>query len=409
MSAPSPMGRTAILIVMLAFGLTAFASDAPTSPTSPHRKAAAAHSTHEKARRTARAHETAGVQRRAAASHHTHSSSHHVRPSETRRTNSATRERVAVERVSVTHHRGVTAAELRRAHELKAEHERHTEQVAEPDDAKTESAKAPAVPADGATETTAASGDTGEAASGSAADESDGDPATTPALQDDDAAGRAEHASLELTRRGMPAPLRGSLASLERQDERLEADGLDQILDNDDLNARIAHHLLVAVPASSALSVNAQLPADRRYCRPWTARFLTDLARAHQAVFHRPLEVNSAVRTVKYQQHLVRINGNAAPAQGDVFSPHLMGATIDIAKKEMSQSEIAWMRRRLLALELAGKIDVEEEFEQACFHITVYKSYAPPRTEQPSNARTARSRRRSQGDAAAATATAGTM
>jgi hypothetical protein len=37
------------------------------------------------------------------------------------------------------------------------------------------------------------------------------------------------------------------------------------------------------------------------------------------------------------------------------------------------------MRTHLLPLEQAGKIDVEEEFQQACFHITVYKSYAPMR------------------------------
>jgi hypothetical protein len=34
------------------------------------------------------------------------------------------------------------------------------------------------------------------------------------------------------------------------------------------------------------------------------------------------------------------------------------------------------MRTALLALENAGKLDVEEEFRQRCFHITVYKSYA---------------------------------
>ncbi len=101
---------------------------------------------------------------------------------------------------------------------------------------------------------------------------------------------------------------------------------------------------------------------------------------AHEAAFHRPLEVSSAVRTVEYQKRLMEINGNAAPAEGDIVSPHLTGATIDIAKEGMSREEIAWMRRRLLALEEAGKIDVEEEFKQACFHITVYKNYAPQRS-----------------------------
>lgn len=188
--------------------------------------------------------------------------------------------------------------------------------------------------------------------------------------------GLAEEASLRLTRGGMPAPLRGSLASLERQDERLQADGLEPIEDESDLAARIAHHFLVPLPVSSALTVNDELLPRHRYCRPWTALFLANLARDHDAAFHRPLEVTSAVRPASYQERLMRINGNAAPAEGDVFSPHMMGATIDIGKKAMSLEEIAWMRRRLLALEEAGVIDVEEEFEQACFHITVYKSYA---------------------------------
>jgi len=188
-----------------------------------------------------------------------------------------------------------------------------------------------------------------------------------------------EQASLYIPRGAMPAPLRGSLASLERQNARLDAEGLERIEDEDDLAARIANKLLVPLPASSALTVNADLPENHRYCRPWTARFLSDLARAHEAAFHRPLEVSSAVRTVEYQKRLMRTNGNAAPAEGDLVSPHETGATIDIAKSGLSRAEIAWMRRRLAALQASGKIDVEEEFQQACFHITVYKSYAPAR------------------------------
>ena len=177
----------------------------------------------------------------------------------------------------------------------------------------------------------------------------------------------------------MPAPLRGSHESLERQNTRLDADGLERIENESDLVDRIARKLLVPIPASSALAVNAELSATHRYCRPWTALFLADLSRAHAAAFHRPLEVSSAVRTMEYQKRLMEINGNAAPAEGDIVSPHLTGATIDIAKDGLSRNEIAWMRTRLLALEDAGKIDVEEEFRQACFHITVYKSYEPPR------------------------------
>jgi hypothetical protein len=176
----------------------------------------------------------------------------------------------------------------------------------------------------------------------------------------------------------VPPPLVGSRASLVRQNERTEADGLTRIEDDAQLNELRRQKALVAIPASLQLRVNQELPGNRRYCRPWTAKFLSDLARAHYARFHRWLQVNSAVRTVAYQRRLIEVNGNAAPAEGDIASPHLSGATIDIARKGLSMPEIAWMRAYLLPLETAGKIDVEEEFYQSCFHITVYKSYAPP-------------------------------
>jgi len=196
----------------------------------------------------------------------------------------------------------------------------------------------------------------------------------------------AKRASLHKAMPPMPAPLRGSYLSLVRQNERLEADGLERIEDDDDLADRIARGMLVPVPASARLTVNGNLRPEHRYCRPWTAAFLNDLTRAYAAQFHSPLEVSSAVRTVQYQKRLMGTNGNAASAEGDIVSPHLTGATIDLAKQGLSRQRLGWLRRWLLPLEKAGKIDVEEEFQQACLHITVYKSYAPPRNP-PRNAR----------------------
>ena len=223
----------------------------------------------------------------------------------------------------------------------------------------------------------------------------------------------AQPAALNLRRMPMPPPLRGSLASLERQNERTDADGLERIEDEDDLSDRIAHKLLVPVPVSEALAVNPDLPDHHRYCRPWTARFLTDIARAQSAQFHAPLEVTSAVRTVAWQKHLIAINGNAAPAEGDVASPHLTGATIDIAKSGLSRQQIGWMRAWLLPLQTAGKIDVEEEFQQSCFHITVYKSYVPHRPapsiahDKPGQPKSAPKSRQLNRDIAAAAPTLG--
>lgn len=169
--------------------------------------------------------------------------------------------------------------------------------------------------------------------------------------------------------------LRGNHDSLVRQNERSEEEALERIEDDADLQDRITRGMLVRVPESQALSVNTALPEDRRYCRPWTADFLTDISRAHQLQFHRPLVVSSAVRTVEYQKRLMRTNHNAAGAEGEIVSPHLTGATIDIAKSGLARSEMQWMRGELLAYQNAGLIDVEEEFRQRCFHITVYKDY----------------------------------
>jgi len=76
-------------------------------------------------------------------------------------------------------------------------------------------------------------------------------------------------------------------------------------------------------------------------------------------------------------------------------SPHVTGATIDLAKLGLSRQQLGWLRRWLLPLQQAAKLDVEEEFHQSCFHITVYKSYLPPRPARraaqarPSSARLA--------------------
>ena len=182
------------------------------------------------------------------------------------------------------------------------------------------------------------------------------------------------------TRRGrliVPPALKGSHEILVHQNTVADREGLDRVQDDDDLIHMRRSKQLVALPISNSLGVDERLPVDRRYCRPWTAKFLLDIGRAHYARFHSRLQVNSAVRTVAFQKNLRRTNGNAAPIDGDTASPHLTGATVDLAKHGLSMTEIAWMRGYLLPLEQEGKIDVEEEFQQSVFHISVYKSYAP--------------------------------
>ncbi len=175
----------------------------------------------------------------------------------------------------------------------------------------------------------------------------------------------------------MPAALKGSHEILIHQNQVADHDGLERVQDDSDLESMRRRSMLVAIPLSAGMQVDTRLPGNRRYCRPWTAQFLATIARAHYAQFHTSLQVNSAVRTVDFQQRLIRTNGNAAPAGGETASPHLTGQAVDLAKRGLSLSEIAWMRGYLLPLIQSGKIDVEEEFQQSCFHISVYKSYVP--------------------------------
>ena len=175
----------------------------------------------------------------------------------------------------------------------------------------------------------------------------------------------------------VPPPLYGSHENLLHQNQMADLDGLNRVRDDADLLDLRRQKKLVALPENEALRVDVRLPEDRRFSRPWTAAFLSVLASDHYAAFHQPLQVDSAVRTVQFQQRLTHSNGNAAPSTGYTASPHLTGQAVDIAKHGLSITEIAWMRAYLQPLIDQGKIDVEEEFQQACFHISVYRSYDP--------------------------------
>ena len=181
----------------------------------------------------------------------------------------------------------------------------------------------------------------------------------------------------------VPPALRGTREILIHQNIMADDEGLQRVQDDYDLRRMRAARQLVDFPESASLHLNAELAGNRRCARPWAVRFASDMARAYYARFHQPLQVNSAVRTVAYQVRLRRVNGNAAGVDGDVASPHLTGEALDFGKRGMSMQEIAWMRTYLLPLMQGGKLDVEEEFQQSCFHISVYRAYLPATKRRP--------------------------
>ena len=182
-------------------------------------------------------------------------------------------------------------------------------------------------------------------------------------------------------RRIVWTPLRGSHESLLRQNLRTSEDELERIQDELQLEELERTQALVELPVDQYAMVSPKVPAERRYCRPWTRSFVEDFGRDFRDQFKQPVQVTSAVRTVQVQHKLRRHNGNAAPETGDTASPHLTGAAIDISKQGFSRKQLKWTRDYLLALQNEGKLDVAEEFKQRVFHITVYKSYEPAQPE----------------------------
>jgi hypothetical protein len=173
------------------------------------------------------------------------------------------------------------------------------------------------------------------------------------------------------------SPLRGSHDILVHQNLMATGEGLDRIQNDGDLQRMRESGELIDFQDSRSLHVNPELPYDRRSARIWTVQFAQDLARQYYERFGEPLIVTSAARSIEYQRHLTHFNGNAAGVEGEAASPHLTGQAIDIGKRGMTRVQLTWMRDQLLPVMQAGRIDVEEEFRQACFHISVYPGYLP--------------------------------
>jgi hypothetical protein len=170
--------------------------------------------------------------------------------------------------------------------------------------------------------------------------------------------------------------LKGSYESMLRQNEEIDRLELPRIQNDDELESMILRQELVGIEESNSLKVAANIEATKRFCRPWTNEFLTDLSEAYYQEFRQPIQVNSAVRTVEQQKKLRRHNRNAAPIDGDTASSHLAGTTVDLAKRGLSRKQKKWLDAYLKNLADQGLIEAAEERRQACYHIMVTSKYS---------------------------------
>jgi hypothetical protein len=94
-----------------------------------------------------------------------------------------------------------------------------------------------------------------------------------------------------------------SRLSLLIQNKEIDDNALTRYEDMDAVLDAVDRGELVPIPVSDALVVDKQLDPRRRYVRPWTAQFLTDISRRFYAEFHQPLMVDSAVRPRDVQKN----------------------------------------------------------------------------------------------------------
>ena len=175
----------------------------------------------------------------------------------------------------------------------------------------------------------------------------------------------------------------GSHDMLVHQNQELDRLQLPRIADDYELTRLEIAQTLVPVNETDALKIAADLPASRRYCRPWTRDFLVDFSQAFYNQFHSSLQVNSLVRTVEQQQQLRRHNRFAAPEIGDTASTHLTGVTFDLSRRSLTPMEYAWIRSYLLPFKEAGVVDPIEE-SQPVLHVVVFDKYSDHADEKNS-------------------------
>ncbi|MDP3963121.1 MAG: DUF5715 family protein [bacterium] len=194
-------------------------------------------------------------------------------------------------------------------------------------------------------------------------------------------------------------PFPGSAEIRQKFVRQAEQEGLQRIWETD-LDPLKTSGFLIPLPHNAHNVVDDRLEKKFRYVTHWAIDFLEDFGKDFLKERKRVNQVNSAVRTVEHQRELkegrlvkrnkrwIRVgrNANAADYEGPEASSHLYASTIDIAKMPLNKktgkrtflpaADISWMRDYLKRLRDAGCIEVIEEFNQAVFHIMVFKEYA---------------------------------
>jgi Family of unknown function (DUF5715) len=162
------------------------------------------------------------------------------------------------------------------------------------------------------------------------------------------------------------------------QNNAIDELGLPRLQDDKALKFSVEEAELVPITHNQYVRISPKLEAKRRFCKPWVDMFLQELGQAYYERFGDQIQVNSAVRTVRTQMHLLRINHNAAPAHGETASAHLAGIAVDLQRRGLTPAQVHFIQKKLLYLSNLNMVIVEEELKQPCFHVVVTGDYPYP-------------------------------
>lgn len=166
------------------------------------------------------------------------------------------------------------------------------------------------------------------------------------------------------------SPIAGSVLSMSIQNQEIDRLMLPRIYDDNQLHQLEKDGELVKLENTNTVNIASHISEDRRYIRPWTAQFVYDMSRPFYGRFHKPITINSAVRTIEQQRELRKHNRLAA---SEDRSSHIAGITIDLCKRCYSSKERKWIVSYLKQYRDMGLICVADE--PTNYHVAVLYKY----------------------------------
>lgn len=152
--------------------------------------------------------------------------------------------------------------------------------------------------------------------------------------------------------------LRGSQASMERQNDEARSHDYTFLRTADDVETFVRQGLLVQVPGSPDYQISDEVSFP--YARPEVKQFIERMALKYRAACGEPLVVTSLTRPLTQQ-----------PWNASHLSVHPTGMAVDL-RRSWRTSCRRWLEKTLLDLESRDIVEATRERSPAHYHVTLF-------------------------------------